>query len=72
MNPCIIIHNRALERYEAYNEDGRLCCVSQEGWVVMANRVRCFQYEQVPLNSRLGRTLYDKLPLSVQMATRHG
>lgn len=75
MNPCIIIHNAALERYEAYNEDGRrICCESAPTGMIVAltGHLAFLGYDSVPLNSRLGRTIFDKLPLSVQMATRRG
>ena len=66
-SPAIILHNRALERYEAYNEDGRMITARTLPFGSFVWTLRCYGYTHVPLNSRLGRTIWDKLPLTTQM-----
>jgi hypothetical protein len=59
--PCIILHSVLFECYEAFNEDGRL--IGRRGsWEHLYNLVvTCFGYDNVPLNSRCGRMIRDKV-----------
>lgn len=59
--PCIILHSRLYDCYEAFNEDGRL--IGRRGcWEYIYNlAVTCLGYNQVPLNSRCGRMILDKV-----------
>lgn len=65
MNPYIIIYNRAHERHEAYSINARLICQGSYREVDLARDLA--DYQQVYLNSRLGRSIFDKLPLHVQI-----
>jgi len=62
MKPCIIIWNELYERYEAFNEDGRLILIRDERFRDDAiDAVKQQGYYICGLNSRIGRTILDKV-----------
>lgn len=66
MKPCIILWSELHQRYEAWNEDGMKITwhpeITMKGCYSLAGFL-CYQigYEVVPLNSRLARTILDKI-----------
>lgn len=58
--PCIITHSVLFDCFEAYNEDGRLVC-RRGTWSNTEREAIHLGYEPVPLNSRCGRTILDKV-----------
>lgn len=61
MKPCIIKWNSAHQRHEAFNEDGREVAYSHISYRMLEFDMQEREYEVVPLNSRLGRTIQDKI-----------
>lgn len=61
MNPCVIIFNKQHNRLEAFNEDGRCFGVAGNNHSMFEQLLQDTGYYFVPLNSRLGRTIIDKV-----------
>lgn len=63
MKPCIIIRVPSAlfgQSYSAWNEDGRMIVQALE-WNAVNKRVLALGYTPVPVNSRLGATILDKV-----------
>lgn len=58
MKPCIILWSKLHQRYEAYNEDG---VKLHHGSLLFLENAAPLGFEVVPLNSRLGHTILDKI-----------
>ena len=65
LKPCLIIRIGP-DGFSAYNEDGRVIA-AHYGWAVINEITRDRGFEPVSLNSRAGRTIWDKLSLATQM-----
>lgn len=61
MKPIIIIYNTAFDCYEAFNEDGRLTYRRGTYHFLSDYISNNTSYYEVSLNSRIGRTILDKL-----------
>lgn len=62
MKPCIILWSKIYERYESFNEDGRLILIRDERFRDDAiEAIEQLGYYIVGLNSRCGRTILDKV-----------
>lgn len=59
--PCVIVYSKTHLRYEAFNEDGRLLAYHYMTYHLLSLMVESMDYEPIPLNSRLGRTILDKI-----------
>lgn len=60
MKPCIIIFLPRFSAYEAYSENGRLI-VRRPRWGDINLICYNYRFSPVPLNSRCGRTILDKV-----------
>ena len=65
MKPCIILWSKLHKRYEAWNEDrakvARFDYIDQTGYKAVHMSLVNHDYEIIPLNSRLARTILDKI-----------
>lgn len=62
MKPCIVRYSRLHQRFEAFDEFGRMICHSIVRDVLFdILQSYSVPFEQVSLNSRLGRTILDKV-----------
>lgn len=64
MNPALIVDT--ILGFCAYNEDSRQIA-KESSWHWCNETIKAFGYCGVSSNSRLGKTIFDKLPLDVQL-----
>lgn len=61
MNPCLILHDRRFDSYEAYNDHGRLIC-RRSSYSACQLAAQSVGYDAtIFYNSRLGRSIRDKV-----------
>lgn len=60
MKPCVIIRNALWEAYEAYDEHG-LIFARRTSLGELQKIVKYKDFQEVPINSRCGRTILDKV-----------
>lgn len=66
MKPCLVV--RVFGGYRGYSERGRLVVFDPKSWDAVTMECRDSGREIVSPNSRVGRTIFDRLPKSIQEA----
>lgn len=58
---CIIVYSKSHHRYEAFDENGSQIGYSPMTYHMLSLAAEAHGFEPIPLNSRLGRTILDKI-----------
>ncbi len=70
MKPCIILFDGRYKVYEAFSEIGRLIA-RRTNYADLLSTLSHYGFASVPLNSRCGRTIHDKLITKTWGETSH-